>query len=54
MNWKKIAGRALSVVVSAVLLVFAITGVVPSWWPAILSAVGTIANVAIGEWKVPE
>ena len=53
MNWKKIAGRALTVVVAAALLVFAITGTVPSWWEGTLGVVATVASILIGEWKPP-
>jgi heme A synthase len=54
MNWKKIAGRVLTAVVAVALAVFAIVGQTPPWWAAVIALVVPIANVLIGEWKVPE
>ncbi|MBZ5672304.1 MAG: hypothetical protein LAO04_21605 [Acidobacteriia bacterium] len=53
MDWKKVVGRVLSLGAAAVLLLFAITGVVPSWWPGVIATVTAVANVIIGEWNPP-
>lgn len=52
-NWKKIAGRVLTVGVAVALLVFSITGNTPSWWEGALGMIAAVAAVVIGEWKPP-
>jgi predicted membrane protein len=54
MNWKKIAGRVLTAAVAVALAVFAIVGVTPPWWAAVLSIVSAVATVVIGEWEPPK
>lgn len=53
MNWKKIAGRVLTAVVAVALAVFAIVGITPPWYAAVMALAVPIINVLIGEWKPP-
>lgn len=53
MPWQKIVGRVLTVAVNVALLIFTITGVIPTWWPMALAAVEMAASFILGGWKAP-
>lgn len=53
MDWKKIVGRILSFVAAGFLLVFALLGIVPTWWEGALALAVPIINIVIGDWKPP-
>jgi membrane glycosyltransferase len=55
MTWQKVAGRILTFGVAALFVIFAITGVTPTWWPAVLTTGSAIVSLLLGTvWKAPE
>ena len=48
MNWKRIVGRAIHVVIAGAVLVFAVTQTTPEWWAGLSAALLEVAAILLG------